>query len=218
MATIFPSSKIAKKFKPTKATAPFADKRPLLEGGRIEQIAGRNLLVVTDGRIAIRLPVHKERTGEEIPEGYVSAHALRLMEKSSFDLTEELVKVGRARSRYVNGEWVDGEPLVQLARIEPGKSSEDGPRFPDVGDIWPEKRRRALRVSLDTKLMRRLAEALASDALTLEIDMDGIDHEEGSVAYDRPLIAFAFDKEQPTNGPDGLLMPMRDRIEPEGKS
>ncbi len=219
MAKVAPYPAKSRKFKPTKAAAPSSSERKpkVLRGGNIEKIDGRYFLVVTDGHVCVRLPVSKDHSGEELSEGYVPAQALRLIEDGGgiFKMTPEAVQIGQARSRVVDGDWVDGEPLVQLARIEPGKSSEDPSEFPSIAERWPEKPKRTLRVALDSKLIRRLAEALGSDALTLEIDLEGIEHSEGGRAYEGPLVAWPYGKERPVAGPDGLLMPMRERIEPE---
>jgi hypothetical protein len=213
MATLS-RSKQQRGFKPTKVAAPHADERKLFQGGSIQEIEGKTLLVVTDAHMAIRLPIQKEHSGEELSEGYIPAHALRLIERSNFRLTEGHVEIGRARSRRVRGEWIDGEPLVQLARIEPGRSADDARQYPSITNVWPEKPQRALRISLDTKLLRRLADGLATDAVTLEIG-EWPEFKEGSHHHEGPIVVWAYGKERPETGPDGLLMPMRERVEAE---
>lgn len=215
MASILPVGK-ARKYRPTKAAAVAADKRPLLQGAAIERLNGRTFLIVTDSHVAIRLPVRPHRTGEEVSEGYIPHHALPLIERFQFDLSNGLVSVGRARSRREKGEWIDGEPLMQFARIEPGKSSEDPGEYPSVEEVWPEKAGSPLRIHLDSKLVRRLAEALATDSLTLEIDLDEIERfpmDNPVARYEKPIAAWKYGHDRNDGGAEGVLMPMRQPIE-----
>lgn len=215
MASIL-GMKQAQVYKPTRvaASGPQAKTHPLYEGANIEKIDERWTLVVTDGRIALRVPISKEHGKEEISEGYLSSHALRLIERNAFRVTEELVLIGRSRPKVVDNKHIDGEPLVRLARVEPEKSLGDKPEFPTVADKWPGKSKRPLRISLDPKLLSKLAAGLGADALTLEIDLDQAEEVEDGVVYERPMVAWRYGHERPEHGAQGLVMPMREPIEP----
>jgi hypothetical protein len=207
----------ARAFRPTKAAAVKADKRPLFEGGSIQRIEGRLFLVTTDTHVCLRLPISPSKNGEEIPEGFVPAAAIPWMERYPFEATEDAIIVGRARSRHVGGEeWVDGEPLMTFARIEPGKASDEQRVYPDVEERWPLNSKRPFRIHLDSKLVRRLAEGLATDALTLEIDLDLVEHfpEENPVGgYKGPISAWRYGHDRHEGAAEGILMPMREPIE-----
>jgi hypothetical protein len=215
MASIL-GMKQAQVYKPTRvaASGTQAKTHPLYEGANIEMIDERWTLVVTDGRIALRVPINREHGKEEITGGYLSSHALRLIERNAFRLTEQLVLIGRSRPRVVDNKHVDGEPLVRLARIEPDKSVGDEPGFPTVADRWPGKSKRPLRISFDPKLLSKLAAGLGADALTLEVDLDQTKEVEDGVVYERPMVAWHYGHERPEHGAQGLVMPMREPIEP----
>lgn len=218
MATIQRSKAQTKRLKPSKAVSQVRGNaaKPLLEGASIQHVHGRHLLIATDGRIAVRLPVEKNKTGEEITEGYIPAQALPHIEQRQFELTKEMVVVGRALGRSLGGEeWAEGEPLMQFARIEPMKASDAKPEYPVVSERWPAKPKRTLVINLDSRLISRLAAALATDALSIEVDLDRVEPiEEGVTTYESPLTAFKYGvHERPKSGPDGLIMPMRGAIE-----
>ncbi len=222
MASIL-GMKLKQIFKPTKvvATGNREKDHPVFGGANIEEIDGRMTLVTTDGRIAMRVPVSKDHSGEEITEGYIPAHALRLIERHPFRLVEGHVEIGRSRSRVVNNKHVEGEPLVSLTRVEPGRAIGDDPEFPLVAERWPAKSRRALQISFDPKLVSKLAAGLGADALTVEIDLDKIkDGDEGAEVYEGPLVVWKYGQERPEHGAMGLVMPMREAVEkrkPEGE-
>lgn len=215
MATIL--RRKARAYRPTKSVAEKAKKRPLFEGGSIERIGGRFFLVTTNTHVLTRIPISKTKNEEEITEGFVPGAAIPWMERFPFEVTPEAIIIGRARSRQVEGgEWVDGEPLMTFARIEPGKPSDAEPQYPDVEPLWPEKHGRPLRIHLDSKLVRRLAEGLATDALTLEIDLDQVTRfpKDNPVAsYDKPLVAWRYGTDRHEGQAEGLLMPMRQPVE-----
>lgn len=215
MATILRNK--ARAFRPTKAVALKADKRPLFEGGSIQRIEGRLFLVTTDTHLCLRLPIAPSKTGEEIPEGFVPAAAIPWMERYPFEATEEAIIVGRARSRHLGGkDWAEGEPLMTFARIEPGKASGEKRAYPAVEEHWPQGMKRPLRLHLDSKLVRRLAEALATDALTLEIDLDQVQRfpKRNPSRYEMPIVAWRYGHERHEGAAEGILMPMRAPIEP----
>jgi hypothetical protein len=207
--------KAKKNLRPTKTVARSAKKPPVFQGGYIERIEGRLFLVTTDCEVCTRVPVYQTRRNESIPEGYVPAAALPWMEKYPFEATEETISIGRAHSRRVKGEWVEGEPLMTFARIEPSRSADDPGQFPESDAYWPEEAEKPLRIHLDTKALRRLAEALASDALTLEIDLSQTVYSRKHKVrgYERPVVAWRYGHDRRFGSSEGVLVPQGQPID-----
>ena len=180
-------------------TEPFLDIAVDADGTR------KGNLVSVDGRILAIVPVELD---EHDAQGYVSPDVLKAARKAAFKGSNYATVTCNGKAELPNG--------VTMPRTEVS----EGTQFPnwrqvtvprvsgDIEDTMPAEDgtkgepmpRTHTVVGIDIALLWKLAQSLGTDAVRLQIPVDGM----GSIRVDSMPV-----KDQPSTGAYGVIMPMR---------
>lgn len=178
--------------KPLKAAA--QDKmRPILMEGWLDEEDGTPVIITTDSYCIVRIPLLKNGGSGEVEPGFIPYEALAYMQRTKaqdFEIEDDVVRIGRNAS---------------FSRVETmGKYPDWRAMFKDHAEVV-----KPLVIGFNATMMKRIADAMATDGLHVTIDLNQIDTPEGGFAtYNKALIL------QPDGVPAddmrlGLQMPIR---------
>lgn len=183
------SVSLPKRCKPSKAVSKGEKYTPIFGYVQLCKTRKGVELQASDRFIAVRVPLKVHGSTKDLVEGPLPTEAVLELEKGSptpIDLvaTATMVKAG-----------------LDTRRVRPTVS--EGFKFPDLEQVQPPKPAKSFRVGLDTVLLRKLAQAVGSDAVVLEFDQEHMDKSGYLRAIPvRPL-------KDPASRAHGLIMPVR---------